>query len=65
MKYFKAPKAMVSYKEVFSLLFRESSLPKDSETVFACDIIPLIRSSASTTVPSLLFIFPLGKSTIP
>ena len=32
---------------------------------FASFTISWIKSSASTTVPSLLFIFPLGKSTMP
>jgi arginyl-tRNA synthetase len=39
--------------------------PSSSEIVFAVSVISTIKSSASTTVPSLDFIFPDGKSTIP
>ena len=56
---------MVLYNLFFSNSFKSLILPNDSEIVLDLFIIEEIKSSASTTVPSLLFILPEGKSTIP
>ena len=66
MKYFNAPMptmraiSCASSSVIFSSLFTLSAL-----ICLASAIMVAIRSSASTTVPSRLFILPLGSSTIP
>ena len=56
---------LITFKDSFSSSLKPSNFPNSSEIVLAVSVISWIRSSASTTVPSLLFIFPLGRSTIP
>ena len=65
MKYFNAPRPTIRLMLSISSLVQFSNFPKSAEVLAASSIIPSIKSSASTTVPSRLFIFPFGSSTIP
>ena len=65
IKYFKAPKPIVLLSSSFSDGVNSSILPSSLDNSVAFNFISEINSSPSTTVPSRLFIFPDGKSTIP
>ncbi|CUP40245.1 Uncharacterised protein [Segatella copri] len=65
MKYFNAPRPTMREISWRSSSLMSLNLPSSSLVWRASLIISAIRSSASTTVPSRLFIFPLGNSTIP
>ena len=66
IKYFKAPKPTIRAISLASSSLKSVSLLiLSSDILRALLIISATRSSASTTVPSRLFILPLGSSTMP
>ena len=65
IKYFNAPKPTMLDNSAISASEKSSVLPNWRVFSSAISTMLCIKSSASTTVPSLDFIFPLGSSTIP
>ena len=65
MKYFSAPIPTMRATFCFSSSVISLNFPSSSLVLRASSIIAAISSSASTTVPSRLFILPFGSSTIP
>ena len=64
-KNFKAPIPIISFSACNSVTVKSFTFPNSAVFSAAMRIILSTKSSASTTVPSLLFILPVGNSTIP
>ena len=65
IKYFNADNPICSANICFSVSLNAADFSDAAKKALASSVISLIKSSASTTVPSRLFILPSGKSTMP